>query len=206
MQNIKDNNATVAPQNPESQPKSKIKEQALKAWDLVKFAIIALAIVIPIRLYIAQPFVVSGDSMFPTFHDGQYLVVDEISYILKGPSRGDVVVFRYPLQPSRFFIKRIIGMPNETISIKSGVVTIINKENPKGFTLNEPYIDEKFDTTESYTTGDGEYFVLGDNRNRSSDSRIWGILPRKFMVGRAYLRLLPFNDVSYLPGAYKEDK
>jgi signal peptidase I len=206
MENIKDSNVTMEPETPESLPKSKFKEQALKVWDLIKFALIALAIVIPIRLYIAQPFVVSGDSMFPTFHDGQYLIIDEISYILNGPSRGDVVVFRYPLQPSRFFIKRIIGMPNETISIKDGSVTITNKDNPNGFTITEPYIDEKFNTTESYTTGEGEYFVLGDNRNRSSDSRIWGILPRKLMIGRAYLRLLPFNDVSYLPGAYTEDK
>jgi len=175
-------------------------------WDLVKFAIIALIIVIPIRMFIAQPFVVSGESMFPTFNDGEYLIVDEISYILGAPYRGDVIIFRYPDDKKRFFIKRIIGMPNEEIIIKNGEVTIINKENPNGFILNEPYIDESFNTTTSYKTGDNEYFVLGDNRNRSSDSRVWGTLSSKLIIGRAYLRLLPIKSISYLPGYYKENK
>lgn len=184
----------------------KWKEHAKNAWDLVKFAAIALAIVVPIRMWIAQPFVVSGHSMDTTFSDGQYLIIDEISYILKGPHRGDVVVFKYPNDPSRYFIKRIIGMPNEKININNGKVTITNKENPTGFILDEPYIKEKFETTSTYETKGGEYFVMGDNRNQSSDSRIWGVLPRKFMVGRALLRLLPVGSVSYLPGAIKETK
>jgi signal peptidase I len=186
--------------------KSKFREQLENVWDLIKFAAIALAIVIPLRLYIAQPFIVSGESMFPTFHDGQYLIVDELSYLTEGAHRGDVVIFHYPLQPSRYFIKRIIGLPNERVSIERGVVTIHNKENPDGFTLHEPYIDEQFTTTAEYTTGPDEYFVMGDNRNNSSDSRIWGFVPKKLLVGRAYLRLLPFSSASYLPGAYKESK
>lgn len=186
--------------------KSKVRKYTESAWDLIKFAAIALAIVIPIRMFVAQPFVVSGDSMFPTFHNGEYLIVDELSYIIKGPHRGDVVIFRYPNDPSRFFIKRIIGMPNEKIIMKDGIVSITNAENPKGFTLTEPYIDEKFSSTDIYTTGPDEYFVMGDNRNRSSDSRIWGLLPRKLMVGRAFLRLLPINNIDYLPGAYAESK
>jgi signal peptidase I len=157
-------------------------------------------------MFIAQPFVVSGESMFPTFHDKEYLIIDEISYILGKHHRGDVVVFRYPNDTKRFFIKRIIGMPNEEISITNGEVTIINKENPNGFKLTEPYINEKFDTTMNYKTGEGEYFVMGDNRNKSSDSRVWGVLPEKLMIGRAYLRLLPFKEISYLPGYYKETK
>ena len=97
-------------------------------------------------------------------------------------------------------------MPNETIEINNGKITIVNKENPNGFTLNEPYIDEPFDTTATYKTGDNEYFVMGDNRNRSSDSRTWGLLPGKLIVGRAYLRLLPTKNISYLPGYYQETK
>ena len=186
--------------------KTKFKQGLENLWDLIKFAVIALVIVIPIRMFIAQPFVVSGESMFPTFHDKEYLIVDEISYILGSPHRGDVIIFRYPNDTKRFFIKRIIGMPNEEISITNGEVTIINKENPNGFKLTEPYINEKFDTTMNYKTGEGEYFVMGDNRNRSSDSRVWGILPEKLMVGRAYLRLLPFKEISYLPGYFKETK
>ncbi len=187
--------------------KSKLKQHAESIFDLIKFAAIALAIVIPIRMFIAQPFVVSGDSMFPTFHNGQYLIVDEISYILYGPHRGDVVIFHYPKDPSRFFIKRIIGMPNEKIIVNEDKVTIINKEYPKGIVLKEPYINEKlFTPTGEFNTGDNEFFVMGDNRNRSSDSRSWGILPKKLMVGRAYLRLLPIDSINYLPGSYQENK
>lgn len=190
----------------EPKKNSKLKENLKGAWDLIKFAVIALAIVIPVRMFIAQPFVVNGDSMFPTFHNKEYLIVDEISYIVRSPRRGEVTIFRYPSDPSRFFIKRIIGMPNETIEIKNGVVKIINKENPNGFILEEPYLNEKFLTTETFATGNDQYFVMGDNRNRSSDSRSWGVLPKKFMIGRAYLRLLPVNNLDYLPGAITENK
>ena len=186
--------------------KSRLKRNIDSAWELIKFAAIALAIVVPIRMFIAQPFVVSGESMVPTFQDGQYLIVDEISYITVGPHRGDVVVFKYPNDPSRYFIKRIIGLPNETVEIKGDVVKIINAENPKGFVLEEEYVNEKFSATGTHKVGADEYFVMGDNRNRSSDSRIWGMLPRKLMVGRAYLRLLPIKDVAYLPGAKEEPK
>jgi len=184
--------------------KSKFKEFLENGWDLIKFAVLALVIVIPIRMWIAQPFVVSGESMYPTFDNGQYLIVDELSYIIGSAQRGDVVIFRYPNDTKRFFIKRVIGLPNEKIIVNDGSVTIINKENPNGFKLVEPYINEKFFTGSTYETKDGEYFVLGDNRNRSSDSRFWGILPQKLMVGRAYLRLLPLKAISYLPGEYKQ--
>jgi len=181
--------------------KENVRKQMKNFWDLIRFAAIALAIVIPIRLWIAQPFVVSGESMFPTFNDKEYLIVDEISYILGEPERGDVVIFRYPNDTSRFFIKRIIALPNEKIIMKNGVVTIFNDENPDGFVLDEPYIKEEWSTNLNETMGSDEYFVMGDNRNRSSDSRMWGNLSRKFMVGRAYLRLIPIKNLSYLPGS-----
>lgn len=185
--------------------KSKFKEFIENGWDLIKFAVLALIIVIPIRLWIAQPFVVSGDSMYPTFHDGEYLIVDEISYIMGNAHRGEVVIFKYPNDTKRFFIKRVVGLPNEKIIIKEDSVTIINKENPLGFKLSEPYLNEKiFGPTGEYTTKDNEYFVMGDNRNKSSDSRFWGVLPEKLMVGKAFLRLLPLKTVSYLPGNYNQ--
>jgi signal peptidase I len=187
------------------QTKSKLKEFIENGWDLIKFAVLALAIVIPIRLWIAQPFVVSGESMYPTFDNGQYLIVDEISYITGTAHRGDVVIFKYPNDEKRFFIKRVIGLPNEKIIVTENSVTIINKEHPEGFQLKEPYINEKLlIQTGEYTTGDKEYFTMGDNRNRSLDSRSWGILPEKLMVGRAFLRLFPLKDISYLPGQYKQ--
>ena len=184
--------------------KSKFKKFLEDGWDLLKFAIIALAVVIPIRMWIAQPFVVSGESMHPTFNNGQYLIVDEISYILGSAHRGDVVIFRYPGDTKRFFIKRIIGLPNEKITIINGEITITNKDNPDGFKMVETYINEKEFTGGEYITKDNEYFVMGDNRNRSSDSRTWGVLPKKLMIGRAFLRLLPFNEMSYLPGNYNQ--
>ncbi|MFA6386185.1 MAG: signal peptidase I [Candidatus Paceibacterota bacterium] len=184
--------------------KSKFKKFLEDGWDLLKFAIIALAVVIPIRMWIAQPFVVSGESMYPTFDNGQYLIVDEISYILGSAHRGDVVIFRYPGDTKRFFIKRIIGLPNEKITIINGEITITNKDHPDGFKMVEPYINEKEFTGGEYTTKDNEYFVMGDNRNRSSDSRTWGVLPQKLMIGKAFLRLIPFSTVSYLPGNYNQ--
>ena len=184
--------------------KSRFKEFLENGWDLLKFAIIALIIVIPIRMWIAQPFVVSGESMYPTFHDGEYLIVDEISYITGTPQRGDVVIFHYPKDETRFFIKRIIGLPNEKIVIQNNQITIFNKDHPEGFALNEPYINEKDFSGDEYTTGNDQYFVMGDNRNRSSDSRFWGVVPKKLLVGRAFLRLLPLQEMSILPGNFKQ--
>lgn len=171
--------------------------------DLIKYIVIAILIVIPVRMFIAQPFIVSGESMLSTFLDGDYLIIDEISYRLREPRRGDIVVFKYPLDTKRFFIKRIIGLPNEEIEIKSGVVSITNKENPEGFVLEEPYLKQEFIDDFNFKTGNEEFFVMGDNRARSSDSRYWGALPENLIIGRAFVRLLPLNNISYLPGNIK---
>lgn len=173
-------------------------------WELVRFAIIALAIVIPFRLVVAQPFKVSGASMVPTFQDQNYLIVDELSYHFEDPSRGDVVIFHPPGQDkSLYYIKRVIGLPNETVKISGSEITIVNSEHPEGFILTEPYI-QNISTSDHVDKklGNEEYFVMGDNRPWSSDSRSWGPLPRKNIVGRAFLRLLPFNELSIFPGAY----
>lgn len=171
--------------------------------EIVRFSIIAILIVIPIRMFIAQPFIVSGASMDDTFHSGQYLIVDQVSYYFNDPTRGDVIVFRYPRDPAKFFIKRIIGLPGETVSIKDSVVTIYNDEYPKGFTLDEPYIKSMTNPATPLTEvlGDREYFVMGDNRDHSSDSREWGILQKERIVGRAFVRLFPPSVADYLPGA-----
>ena len=171
--------------------------------DIIKYIVIAILIVIPVRMFIAQPFIVSGESMYSTFLDGDYLIIDEISYNLGSPHRGDVIVFKYPLDPKRFFIKRIIGLPNEEILIKEGVITIKNKENPEGFIYQEPYLKQELKDSLNFETTEKEYFVLGDNRARSSDSRVWGPLPEKLITGRAFVRLLPFKNISYLPGNTK---
>lgn len=172
-------------------------------WELIRFAIIAVAIVLPIRIFIAQPFVVSGSSMVPTFLDGEYLIVDEISYRLGEPERGDVVIFRYPKDPTKFFIKRVIGLPNETVDVDGNEVTIFNKENEQGVILDQPYLRSVSGVKTHTVLDDDEYFVMGDNRPGSSDSRVWGPVERKFIVGRAFLRLLPIDEIKFMPGKYE---
>jgi signal peptidase I len=170
--------------------------------EILKFTFIALIIVIPVRTFIAQPFIVSGPSMNPTFGDKQYLIVDQISYRFQNPSREDVIVFKYPGNPKIYYIKRIIGLPNETVSITSGKITIKNIEHPNGIVLDDLYVAEEHRTIETLLVklGPTEYFVMGDNRNESADSRIWGNLDKKYIIGRPFLRLLPLSKISLFPG------
>ena len=173
--------------------------------EIIKFTIIALIIVIPIRTFIAQPFIVSGPSMDPTFNTGQYLIVDQLTYHFNSPERGDVIIFKYPKNPSIFYIKRIIGLPGETLVANGGKITVINAANPKGIVLNDSYIADYHRTSDDFkiTLGPTEYFAMGDNRAESSDSRAWGPLDKKFIVGRAFVRLLPLSKISIFPGEEK---
>jgi len=173
--------------------------------EIIRFSLIAILIVVPIRMFIAQPFIVSGASMDETFHNGEYIIVDQVSYRLNSPERGDVVIFRYPRDPSKFFIKRIIAVPGDTITIVDSTVSITNEKTPTGFLLDEPYI--KSMRPSAYMTeelGDREYFVMGDNRDESSDSRVWGVLQEERIIGRAFLRLFPPQTIDILPGAIKD--
>lgn len=184
-------------------PTGQIKKESFFK-EIIKFALLAAVIVLPIRLFIAQPFVVSGGSMDPTFANGQYLIVDQISYRFENPKRGDVIIFRYPLDTKKFFIKRIIGLPSETVEMRDGQIFIRNGENKNSLALKEPYIDNARKSRNgelSITLKDDEYFVMGDNRNESSDSRIWGPLKRHLIVGRPFVRLFPVGKISLLPGA-----
>jgi signal peptidase I len=175
------------------------KESFIK--EIVKFTLIAIAIVLPIRTYIAQPFIVSGASMDPTFTSGQYLIVDQLTYHFHDPERGDVVIFKFPRNTSTYFIKRIIGLPGETLIVNQGEITIINSENPKGFILDDTYrtTHPSFETFK-VTLGESEYFVMGDNRPQSSDSRLWGPLEKKYIIGRPFVRLTPLSKISVFPG------
>ena len=170
--------------------------------DLVKFALIALLIVLPIRLFVAQPFIVRGASMEPTFHNSEYLIVDQLSYRFSEPKRGDVIILRYPKDPSVFFIKRVIGLPGETVELIGGTIVVSRPDAP-ALTLTESYLAPERLQNEYgvYSLGEDEYFVLGDNRRESSDSRSWGVLVRSEVVGRAVLRLLPLSRVDVLPGS-----
>lgn len=176
---------------------SEEKEQSFFA--MLRFALIVLIIVLPIRFFVAQPFIVSGASMEHTFAHNDYLIIDRLSYRFAEPTRGDVVVFRYPRDPSQFFIKRIVGLPGETVQIDSGTVTI---ETATGTVrLAEPYTSSRAEESLSVTLRDDEFFVLGDNRQQSSDSRTWGPLHEDEIIGRVLVRLFPFSDLAFRPGA-----
>jgi signal peptidase I len=160
-----------------------------------KTLIIALVIVIPIRYFIFQPFFVQGQSMEPNFENGDYLIVDEISYRFQDPQRGEVVVFRYPQNPSLRYIKRIIGLPGETVEIKNGVITIYQGNSNREVLDESNYLSPILQTPGDLrmTLNENEYFVLGDNRLASYDSRRWGILPQKNIIGRVFFRAWPLT-------------
>lgn len=173
-------------------------------WETLRFIILAIIIVIPVRIFIAQPFVVSGSSMYPTFHNGDYLIVDELSYRLDKIERNDVIIFRYPGDTSKYFIKRVIGLPNEIVEVKNNVVSITNKKTNQTTTLDENYLTNRSGGIDAkYDLNNDEYFVMGDNRGASSDSRYWGPVKKELIIGQAFLRLLPINDIDYKPGDIK---
>ncbi|HVS79637.1 MAG TPA: signal peptidase I [Candidatus Paceibacterota bacterium] len=203
---MEDNRTTTSHPVPPVTPPKKDREQGGGFFsELFKFALIALFIVLPFRIFIAQPFIVNGASMDPTFKSGDYLIVDQLSYRFENPPRGSVVVFKYPKDTTKYFIKRIIGLPGETVSIQGSSVTIKNAENPAGFTLDEPYIQfPKTDDNLTVTLGPTQYFVMGDNRLGSSDSRAWGPVDKSLIIGRPILRLFPLGEIGIFPGGYDE--
>lgn len=169
--------------------------------EFLRLVLIAAAIAVPIRYFIAQPFIVRGASMEPSFFSREYLVIDELSYFFRMPRRGEVVVFRYPLNPREYFIKRVIGLPGETIEVRSDAVYVFDAEHQDGFRLSEPYLADGLPLrgTIRFTLGEGEYVVLGDNRAASSDSRAWGALERRLITGRAVFRAWPVSRIGLLP-------
>lgn len=169
-------------------------------WELIRIVVIAFVIMVVFRIFVAEPFVVSGSSMVPNFHNKEYLVVDKISYRFHEPARGDVIVFKYPKDPSQYFIKRIIALPGERVQIDGGKVRIFNEQHPDGVVIDEPYLpsnDATFGKSDIVSLGSSEYYVLGDNRLASSDSRVWGILPEKNIVGHAWFRAFPLDEFGF---------
>jgi len=172
---------------------------------LFRFFLVAFGIALAIRIFIAEPFVVNGASMEPTFENGEYLAIDKLTYrMLREPERGEVVVFRFPEDPKKYFIKRIIGLPGEVIDIEEAGIFIVN--GSESIELEEPYIAEEDLSAFKKALGTDEYFVMGDNRNVSSDSRIWGGVPSENIVGRVLFRFLPIGKIEFLPGQELPDK
>ncbi len=140
---------------------------------------------------------VEGDSMEPSLHDGQFVVVNRLAYDLplfqSKPQRGDIIVFRFPLNPERRFIKRVIGLPGDEVRVQDGSVYI------NGVQLYEPYLSVQPAYTTSWTVGLDELIVLGDNRNNSSDSQNWGPLSLEGIIGKAVLVYWPLENLGWIP-------
>ena len=173
--------------------------------EILHVVVISLAIIVPVRYFLIQPFYVKGASMEPNFYDHEYLIIDEIGYRLGEPMRGDIVVFRYPNDASQFFIKRVIGLPGERVVVADGMVRIYNQAHPDGFVLDESdYLNVGVRTTgeKDVTLKGDEYFLMGDNRGASMDSRIFGPVARGFIVGRVWFRGWPPEKMRF----YNNDK
>ncbi len=196
-------------QNPETQTPTEQQVPKHSKWkavmkEVLTFIVIAVCIVLPFRIYIAEPYLVDGRSMDPTFETGDYLIVDKLSYRLHEPKRNTVLVFHYPNDTKKSFIKRIIGLPGETVEGKGNEVTIFNAENPQGFKIDQSYVVHEQPGNFKITLASDEYFVMGDNRAESFDSRSWGPLNKKYISGKPIVRLLPITQIGIVPG--QDDK
>lgn len=173
--------------------------------EVIKVVAIVFLSAIVIRTFVFQPFVVEGSSMEHSFHNGEYLFIEKVSYKLNTPKRGDVIVFRYPRDTRYNYIKRVIGLPGETVQIKDGQVYINGSVLPESYINDgeETYIDNNRDLNYEITLEKNQFFMMGDNRAHSSDSREWGPLDKKYIIGRSALVLYPhssfrtINDPSY---------
>ena len=180
--------------------------------EIAETAILAILIFLALYLFLVRPHQIRGDSMLPNFRNGEYLLTEMVSYNLlkKEPQRGEVVVFRSPEQPNLDFIKRVIALPNEKVKLENGKVFIINQEHPEGFLLEEDYLKEGTVTEgrrtikdgEVFSTGDSGYVVMGDNRERSSDSREWGVIGKESIIGNVWLRYWPPEAVALIKPAF----
>jgi signal peptidase I len=187
---------------------ARVLEEREKPVSLLVWIISIVIIVKLVQIFIVQPFIVDGGSMLPTFHNKEFLIVDKFSYQIGEPHRGDVAIFKLYQDRNnpyngRHLIKRVIGLPGEHIVIRNGTTYIYNKENPDGFQLDEEYVLYKdMSKGADVVLGEDEYFMMGDNRAQSYDSRDWGVLDRKNIKGQVLFRVYPFGVAGYEPGQY----
>lgn len=187
---------------------TKILEPDERPSSLLLWIIVIIILVKSIQGFLIQPFIVDGGSMLPTYHNEEFLFVDKLSYRIGNPERGDIVIFKLYEDPAnpyngKYLIKRVLGLPGERIVVQNGVTTIYNKENPRGFIAEEPFVlygDSA--KTADITLDQDHYFVMGDNRAQSYDSRYWGGLKREDIKGRVLFRVYPLSTASYEPGEY----
>ena len=181
-----------------------VSSSPVRSWtrELVEFALIVVVVVLPIRYFVAEPYIVTGVSMADTYATGHYLIINKFEHKMGGIERGDVLVFRSPAEEDKFYIKRAIGLPGETISIHDGSVYLVSEDGSETL-LEEPYTSSETYGTTRVTLGDSEYFMMGDNRLESFDSRSWGPLESESIRGEPMLRLFPFSQIDFMPGRYR---
>jgi len=183
---------------PEKQKEEKKEKTSIGRYifDFIKLIVFAVVFVWLIHNYIFQPFVVFGPSMEPNFYNGDYLIIEKVSYYFRQPKRGEVVVFDSPQKKGDFLIKRVVGLPNERVEIKNGKIFIYNQDYPEGIELKEnDYLPNGYSTSGQidYSLKDNEYFLLGDNRYVSLDSRSFGPIPKDKIIGHSLIRGWPIR-------------
>ncbi|HET9478451.1 MAG TPA: signal peptidase I [Pyrinomonadaceae bacterium] len=193
-----DDDKDIQIQKPEQAQRNDLWSEArLLLRDLI-FALMLAALVV---VFVVQPVKVEGTSMLPRLHDGERIFVNKLIYYdeyrwAPKVERGDIVVFWYPEDPSKSYIKRVIGLPGDTVEIHEGVVRV------NGQVMEESYLDQRLNvshrTIEAVRVRANYYFVMGDNRDNSSDSRIWGLVPKKYIYGKALFRYWPLTSASVI--------
>jgi len=171
--------------------------------DFIQTLVVFAAIGTAIYFFIAQPHKVSGSSMVPNFHNGDYIITDKVSYKIGSPQHGDIIVFKNPRDESQDFIKRIIGIPGDTVKVENGVVTVNGTQIPEPYLLSGLFTENRAYFTEGkeVTVEDGKYIVFGDNRPNSSDSREWGFITNAEIIGKVFLRYWPADQIGIIKGS-----
>lgn len=204
--------ATVSSPMRDTLVRIKLLEEDEAPSSLLLWIISIIILVKLVQAFLIQPFIVDGASMLPTYHNQEFLLVDKLSYRIGFPSRGDVMIFKLyeninnPYE-GKHLIKRVIGLPTERVVVRRGVTTIYNKKNPNGFVLDESFVSYKDVQKDADVTLDAHhYFMMGDNRAQSYDSRDWGPLDEANIKGQVLFRVYPFSQLSYEPGRYSFTK
>jgi len=164
--------------------------------ELVKVALLAAITIALVRYFLFKPFYVKGQSMEPNFYEKDYLIIDELSYRFREPQRGEVIVFKAPTVEKDYYLKRILGLPGERVKVGDGKVVVYNDDYPQGVLVEEFYLAEETPGSNMLTLGPGQYYVMGDNRDASYDSRRFGAIEEGSIIGRAWVRGWPFTRIS----------
>ena len=186
------NHSDIPPAIAESEPSAPAQSGSMVAREIIETFLLTLLIFWAVNTVTGR-FRIEGASMMPTMQEGEYILINKLAYYLEDPERGDIIVLQYPRDPSRDFIKRVIGVPGDKVVIENETVTV------NGQVLNEPYINSPPKYSGEWTVPEGEYFVLGDNRNNSSDSHTWNYLPRDLIVGRGWIVYWPASEMDLVP-------